>query len=285
MIRVAHSGKHGDLVYALPVMRALARLADEPIHLTTSGMCMGLVPLLWEQPYIEEVVCDETHAYELKDGISSHWDFYDKGDGINLSLQPAYYELDAPISWTLAAARIAGVEGQLTDADFVALPSLRNHRSWYRLVDVSVEGKLVEKPRIAIVAPEVESLTPAPAGMWVNVATRLRDQGYKVLVLGKHVSFLMPAGITDLRGVTTVASMARLIAEASVFVGAHSFPWHLARHSGTPAVCLQGWREGLRRCVPIDTEPSRCPWVEPDDWEAAVQWALQEGVYDGSCTG
>ena len=278
MIRVHHSGKMGDVIYALPVMRALHRIFGEKIHLTTSGLCWQLVPLLWEQPYFEDVVVDETRPYSIPQdtGVSLNWDFYTEGQGINLSLQPAYYKLNAPISWTMAAAWIAGID-TLEQADFVALPSLVNHRRWYHGVEVQYDGKPVTLTPTVVLAPEVESLDSAPQGTWVRIAERLHEAGFAVLVVGKQQDDAFPVYVTDLRGVTTVASMARLIAEATVFIGAHSFPWHVARHAGTPAICLQGWREGLRRCIPIDTVPERAPWVEPDHWTAAVEWAIQQG--------
>ena len=48
MIKVHHAGKMGDLIYALPVLRALARLKQDKVRLITSGMVVPMVPLLWE---------------------------------------------------------------------------------------------------------------------------------------------------------------------------------------------------------------------------------------------
>ncbi len=278
MMKVHHSGKMGDVIYALPVMRALHRIFGEKIHLTTSGLCWQLVPLLWEQAYFEDVVVDETRPYSIPQdtGIALNWDFYAEGEGINLSLQPKYYDLDAPINWTMAAARIAGIE-TIEAVDCIALPSLVNHRRWYHGVEVQYDGKPVTLTPTVVLAPEVESLDSAPQGTWVRIANGLHEAGFQILVIGKHRTDPLPEYVTDLRGLTTVASMARLIAEAAVFVGAHSFPWHLARHAGTPAICLQGWREGLRRCLPVDTLPELAPWVEPDQWVAAVEWAIHQG--------
>ena len=278
MIKVHHSGKMGDVIYALPVMRALNRIFGEKIHLTTSGLCWQLVPLLWEQAYFEDVVVDETRPYSIPQdtGIALNWDFYAEGEGINLSLQPKYYEQESPINWTMAAARIAGIE-TLESSDFIALPSLVNHRRWYHGVEVQYDGKPVTLTPTVVLAPEVESLDSAPQGTWVSIAKGLNEAGYAIIAVGKHRTDSLPEYVTDLRGRTTVASMARLIAEAAVFIGAHSFPWHLARHANTPALCLQAWREGLRRCIPIDTLPDLAPWVEPCHWVAAVEWAIYQG--------
>ena len=267
----------GDVMYALPVLRALARLHETKIHLTTSGLCWQMVPLLLEQPYFEDVVVDDTRPYGLKSGVSSNWEFYKPDEGINLSLQPRYYDLDMPISWTMAAARLAGVD-TLAPADCVALPSMVNHHRWYHSITMSLDGRPVQESPSVVLAPEVESLEPAPWGTWCNIAGAMASRGWRVIVIGRRRSEQMwPDDVYDLRGATTVASMARIIAEATVFIGAHSFPWHLARHSEVPAVCVQGWREGLRRCIPVDTAPERAPWVEPDQWESAYEWALHQG--------
>jgi hypothetical protein len=286
MIRAHMAGKMGDLLYALPVMRALSRLSGEKIHLTTSGMCWQLVPLLWEQPYFCDVVTDDTRPYAIPPGgMTTNWDFYGDAEGYNLSLQPKHYEMQCPINWTMAAAWIAGIE-KLEPEDCVALPSLVNHRNWHHHVSVSYDGVRQALPNTIIVAPEVESLEPAPSNVWVKIIDALMGQGYDVVMVGRsseiQYRMLLHAwhgaaidAFHDVRGLTTVSTLARLIAEAHGFIGAHSFPWHLARHAGTPAICLQGWREGLRRCVPVDTKAEDAPWVEPEDWSQAVEWICQ----------
>ena len=272
-----HAGKMGDVLYALPVFRALARTTGQKIHLTTSGMCWQLIPLLWEQPYFEDVVVDETRPYSIPPGgVTTNWRFYDEGQGINLSLQPKHYEPNCPISWTLAAAWIARVE--VTPADYVGLPSLVNHRNWHHQLDVAYDGVPQTLTPTIVVAPEVETLESASEDIWQALIAELLDSAYHVILIGKRSSTwngVTHPALHDLRGVTTVAVAARLIAEAQGFVGAHSLPWHLARHAHTPAICLQQWRDGLRRCLPIDTLPDHCPWVEPQDWPAACTWIRQ----------
>ena len=281
MINVHHAGKMGDVIYALPVLRALHRLFGEKIHLVTSGMCWQLVPLLWEQPYLDEIVVDDTRAYSIPlGGITTGWDYYKDGEGINLSLQPKHYEPDCPINWTMAAAHIAGVS-EITKDDMLALPSLVNHRRWHFDVEVAYDGKRQRLTPTIVVAPEVESLAPTDEKVWMGLIAKFLALGYRVIRIGRQAKPDWKVGpyasrYHDLGGVTTVAAAARLIAEAQGFVGAHSFPWHLARHAGTPAICLQGWREGLRRCVPIDSSPNLCPWVDPADWDRAVEWTVQQ---------
>lgn len=284
VIRVHHAGKMGDLVYALPVLRALHRIHGKKVHLTTSGLCWQLVPLLWEQPYIADVVLDESRPYQIpfQTGVTTHWDHYRADEGYNFSLQPKHYDLNCPINWTMSYAWLAGLD-LLDPTDLIGLPTLVNHRNWHHQVQVAYDEHQVTMPLTVVVAPEVESLDPADTLTWVQIIAALLGDGYSVILVGRQskpdysVQLLAWTGdqseqLHDLRGLTTVSSLARLIAEASAFIGAHSFPWHLARQAGTPAVCLQGWREGLRRCVPIDTPPERAPWVEPDNWRGAVQW-------------
>lgn len=291
MVKAHHAGKMGDLIYALPVLRALAR-KHGPVHLTTSGLCWQLVPLLWEQPYFADVVLDETRPYGIPfdgptKGITTNWEYYQDGEGINLSLQPKHYDLDCPINWTWAYAKIAGVT-EFEAGDYVGLPSLVNHRRWFYGVQVALDGKAQHLPRTVVVAPEVETLEAADAQTWMKLIDGLADD-FRVVVVGTKKDFDYrqalyvwregrPVDIMDLRGLTTVPTLARVIAEASAFIGAHSFPWHLARMARTPAICLQHFREGLRRCIPMDTPPELCPWIEPEDWASGVQWVKQQAT-------
>ncbi len=291
MLKVHHAGKMGDVLYALPVLRALARQSG-PIHLTTSGLCWQLVPLLWEQPYFADVVLDETRPYQIPfdgptKGITTNWEFYQDGEGINLSLQPKHYELDCPINWTWAYAKIAGVT-EFEAGDYVGLPSLVNHRRWFYGVRVEFDAQPQRIGRTVVVAPEVETLESASTQTWLKIMDALADD-FKIVLVGTKADFDYRQAlftwrdgksldITDLRGLTTVPTLARMIAEASAFIGAHSLPWHLARLSHTPAICLQGWREGLRRCIPMDSPPELCPWVEPDQWAAGVQWITHQAT-------
>lgn len=273
MLKVHHAGKMGDLVYALPVIRALAREYG-PITLVTSGHCWQMVPLLWEQPYIADVELDAERPYEiLESKIWDHWKYFENGDGINLSPQPDFYEPKAPVFWTLCYLRAASLqlkrEIKLERQDCLVLPSLINHRRWMNSCEVEINGKKQKMPKTIIMAPEVESLEPWPLGTMEHLYLTLQTAGYKPIIVGCNRVDACP---DDLRGLTTVPILARLIADAKGFIGAHSFPWHLARHSETPAICLQRWRDGLKRCLPIDTEYH---WYEPEDWEKGVNKLLE----------
>lgn len=267
-MKVSHLGKMGDLMYALPVMRALARIYDTKIELVTSGLCWQLVPLLWEQPYISEITLDD-QAHEIVDHIFPKWDVLP--DGINLSLQPQYYEPISPVTWTHCYMKAACVD-TLTKQDCVGLPSLVNHRRWLYGIHVELDGKRLTPPNTVIVAPECESLAELRPEMWQEIIDMLLMH-HHVVVVGTRQS---PdyEGVTDLRGKTSVPVMARMIAEARYFIGAHSFPWHIARHAEVPALCIQSWREAMIRLLPVDTPYW---WVEPEHWEEAVMELLKHG--------
>jgi hypothetical protein len=279
MIKVSNFNKLGDVMYSLPVLKALWRIHGEKISLLLSGAAYQLAPLLWEQPYIGAVELEDTQAHAsmpiTRGAIFPHWHWYEEGEGLNLSLQPAYFTDEAPISWTDCYRLAAGVPA-LTESDGVALPSLVNHRRWLSSIDIAVNGIPQEKPKTIIVAPETETLDELMPSVWNGILTQISRAGYRALIVGRrsipdYYDVENLDAPCDLRGLTSVPTLARMIAESSGFIGAHSFPWHLARHSETPAVCLQTWREGLRRCLPIDTPYT---WMEPADAKMAVDTIL-----------
>jgi len=270
MILVHHAGKMGDLIYCLPVLRALHRTTGERIHLTTSGLCYQLGPLLEEQSYIAEVVVDDTRPYKLTNGETTNWEFYAPGEGLNLSLQPTMFRPEAPIPWTLAYAEVAGVT--LEPADYVAFPSLVNHRRWFQAHQVSFDGVPSRQTPTAIIAPDGETMTSAHWMIWRDLINALSPQ-YTVFLVGKTKSMSFD-NARDLLGLTTVSTMARLIAEATLFIGAHSAPWQIARHTEVPAVCL-GPRRALQRSIPIDTP---WHWYEPEQWREAVTWLQDQAM-------
>lgn len=48
-------GKFGDLLWALPTIRAISRRIGEPVHLRVAARFAGIVPLLQQQPYLGSV--------------------------------------------------------------------------------------------------------------------------------------------------------------------------------------------------------------------------------------
>ena len=233
-------------------MKALARIHG-PIHLTTSPICWQMVPLLWEQPYFADVDVDDKHEYKITKGIFNFWEYYEPGEGINMSSQPSFFTIDSPVSWTHCYAKVAGVT--LEQSDFCVFPLLQNQRRYLKSCDVAFDGKTQNLPNYIVIAPEVETLTNDFD--WSQVEDVILSHGYKAVWVGKNHSTIE----------TTVPTLARIILDAKGFIGAHSFPWHLARHLEVPAICLQEWRDPLIRCIPIDTPYL---WLEPSSFMTAM---------------
>lgn len=275
MIKVSFFGKMGDLMYALPVLRALHRLHGEKVHLLLSGSAWQFVPVLWEQPYLGGIELEDTKAHATipieRGAIFPHWEWYKGDEGINLSLQPRFFVDEAPVPWTHCYMQAAGVQ-ELLESDCMVLPTLVNHRRWLYGIDVVSNGKKQELPKTVILAPETDTLDELFPSTWERLALDLREAGYIPLFAGMR-NYGSITGMPDVRGLTSVPVLARLIAEAAGFIGAHSFPWHLARHSETPAICLQTWREGLRRCLPVDTPYT---WIDPKEWRQAVPLLVEQ---------
>jgi len=57
-------GRYGDLLWALPAIRALSRRLDTPIDLTIAGEFANILPLLARQPYLGHVWADPDWALE-----------------------------------------------------------------------------------------------------------------------------------------------------------------------------------------------------------------------------
>ncbi len=184
------------------------------------------------------------------------WNILSPEEGINLSPQPSMYRPNAPVPWTFAYAEIAGVK-QLEMRDKIALPTLCNHRQWYWEHTVKNEqkdgsDKTWAPPKTCVLAPESQTLKCIPMWIWQKVA-KVLSRHFHVIVIGenRNADFAHTPDVTDLRGLTTVSSAARILAEAHVAITANSLPWHLARHAGTPTFCFQD--QYIERCTPVDT--------------------------------
>jgi len=261
----------GDLICALPIMRALARIHGGKINLITSPLCWQLAPLLWEQPYIESCTLDDAGPYELQGGIVNRWNYFLAGGGINLSPQPRFYAPGAPISYTDCYKQVAGVEALLPE-DTVVLPSLVNHRRWHFGFEVVRDGVRQQTPPTVILAPESETLeriAPVPLLVWKEIAYTLGD-AFQIVIVGqkRNHDWIGTPNTLDLRGLTTVSSLARLIAEARGFFGPLSLPWHLARFCEMPCICVQEIPLTLIRSMPTDSEYL---WATPSDVKHAIR--------------
>lgn len=57
-------GKFGDLIWALPTVRAISEAVDEPVDLVIAGAFSSIVPLLQRQSYLGEVWADASWVVE-----------------------------------------------------------------------------------------------------------------------------------------------------------------------------------------------------------------------------
>ena len=244
---IFHPGKMGDLIYALPVMKALSH-KHGPVHLITSGLCHQLVPILWEQTYFASVQIDDEHPYAIRECNCEPWFEFPKGiNGINLSHRPKWLNEDG--CWTELVAKVAGIK--LCPEDKDVLPSLFAHRVWHYCYEIIREGgnHPMLRPNTAILAPEAETMPMVDTAVWQQIAEALK-QWFTVIIVGLKPDSSFP-GCTDLRGLTTVPTLARILAEARIVITALSLPFHLARHAKTPTFLLSDLYE--KHSFPIDT--------------------------------
>lgn len=268
-MKISFMGKMGDLTYALPVTRALVREGNA-IDLILSPLCYPIVPLLWETPYIDSIVVDTSKAYQCNGKIVDGWDYFKNGEGINLSQQPKFYEEGCPYPWTLAYAKLAGIK-DLQEQDFLIFPSLVNHRRWLCSAEVCYDGKAVWSEPTIIVAPETESVPESSHETWQSVIHFMKNF-FRPIVIGRKGSEIPFLDCVDLRGLTSVPLISRLIAESSGVIGGHSLPVHLGRHSEVPTIMLQNFITGLERSTPIYKPPRQ---FEESKWQDACDYMLE----------
>jgi len=243
-----HGGKMGDLLLALPAIRAYARKYG-PVDLITSALCVPLVPLLWECDYIWNVKVDASQTYEADGKILLQWDYFKNSDGINLSPQPSFREETAPYYYADCYSRLLEVIPQ--KEDYMIFPSLVNHRRWFDSHEVFYKGVSQKKRKTLIIAPECESVGMVSWKVWWDFIHALNHY-FEILVIGTNDVFPMPESVTDLRGKTTVPAAALLIAESHALIGGHSFPMQLASRIEVPTFCLQEMVPTLDRANPIN---------------------------------
>ncbi len=260
---IHHGGKMGDLVLALPAIRAYARLHG-PIDLVTSPLCIPIVPLLWDCPYIESIEVDNSQIYEADGKVLLQWEYFKNGEGINLSPQPAFRQEVAPFSmppysYSDCYSMILGVSPQYED--YMIFPALVNHRRWFDSHEVFYKGVSQKKRKTVVIAPEAESVPMAGNYIWDQVISGLKYYGYEPVIIKK-------------KGTTTIPTAARMIAEADALIGAHSFPMQLAARIEVPTVCLQDMVFTLDRANPMK---ANVKYVDPKDWVNAVQYVTEMG--------
>ncbi len=237
----------GDLVLALPSIRAYAR-EHGSVDLITSALCVPLVPLLWECPYIKEVHIDATQPYEADGKVLLQWNYFKNKEGINLSPQPSFREEEAPYYYSDCYSRALDVTPLAED--YMIFPSLVNNRRWFASHEVFYKGKSQSKMKTIVVAPECESVSEMSVSAWQDLIDRLYEAGFSIIVIGKNKENCF-SFCTDLRGQTTIPTVARIISESHALIGSHSFPMQLASRIEVPTFCFQEMILTLDRANPL----------------------------------
>jgi len=78
---------------------------------------------------------------------------------------------------------------------------------------------------------------------WGEIAKRLKKEDYRVLLVGDRNSpqiNLYSDNILDLRGKTSIHSLAHIMKNAKFFIGIDSMPFHVAQSQNTPGVVFFG---------------------------------------------
>jgi ADP-heptose:LPS heptosyltransferase/GT2 family glycosyltransferase len=102
----------------------------------------------------------------------------------------------------------------------------------------------------SIEVPECYAVIHAGKTMWAGrnwsplkfdqIATRLKNEGLSVVVVGTWSDHKTSICDLDLRDKTTVPQLAYVVKNAKVFIGIDSFPMHVAQVFSTPGVCFFG---------------------------------------------
>jgi ADP-heptose:LPS heptosyltransferase len=144
---------------------------------------------------------------------------------------------------------------------------------------------LAETRPIALLVPGAAPHRPAkrwPAGRYAELARRLKDTGFAVMLIGgaaetalaRDIAAAAPGAI-DLAGRTDFAGLVALGARAALAVGNDTGPMHLIAAAGAPSVCL----------FSADSDPALCAprgavtvLREPDLADLAAQTVIDAAV-------
>jgi hypothetical protein len=200
-MRFKHSGKQGDVIYALPALKACRK---STLFLNTGiglgfgpGEASQLLPLLLRQPYIETAKIWEGEAFD-----------YDLAEFRSL----------CPLSMNLADAQL----------NVIGLSSLWRDEPWLTVSHPPSLGQLVVFAR---------SLAHRGVpGFW-EVCYRVAGAG--ALFMGsaeEHEEFIRVTGPVEFAQTRNLLEAAELIAGASLFVGNQSCPFAIAEGLKVPVI-------------------------------------------------
>jgi ADP-heptose:LPS heptosyltransferase len=115
-------------------------------------------------------------------------------------------------------------------------PSRKDHQ-WAQAMIAKAEGRPV------VLIHGDKSHWPgkdAPQSLWDATASRLRQEGWKVFVVGTTTNEPAFGNDLDLRGQTGILQLAALCAHAKLFAGPDSGPLHISQAMGCPTIGVFG---------------------------------------------
>lgn len=225
-VLVSFPGRAGDVIWALPTVRAISEHFKVPVDLIVAGEFSGLVGLLTHQPYLDTVLAHPTWGMdqpEPPDHGPFHYD-YDRVYHLAYQGWP-----DQPLPFYTYARAQALLEAS---GDGL-LPDLSLARPW-----ITVPGVSAVRRSTAIPVGFTEAWFELKLGLLASWAAQ--DARWDLLLLTVPGSRWTSEG----RGTVTVypcgwEAAARAIAEAEVLLADCSALHVLAVAIGTPVVCYE----------------------------------------------
>jgi len=100
-----------------------------------------------------------------------------------------------------------------------------------------------------------------PEENYLEIATRLRNDGYQIVLVGGTNDVAVPCDF-DLRGQTTINQLSWVMKNASLFIGMDSMPMHLAMIHNTPGVAFFGCILPEKRLTGSSLVPVNAHWLD-----------------------
>jgi len=258
---VARLDNAGDVLLAGPAVRAAA--ADGPVTLLCGPAGVDAARLLpgvadvvvWDAPWVgfAPPPVRSGPLRELVDRLA--------GRAARAAILTSFHQSPLPLALVL---RLAGVE-EIAAVSVDYPGSLLDHRLPYDPALHEVEQNLAVTAALGLPSPADDRLAvrvrrrrrepyvvvhpgasvPAralPPALAREVIVRLAGEGRRVVVTGGAGEAgelrLLPDGVTDLRGRTTLAELAAVVGAAEAVVVGNTGPAHLAAATGTPVVSV-----------------------------------------------
>jgi hypothetical protein len=233
-----HAGRHGDALWALPTVRAIAETIGTPVDFCLSSQYRSLAPLISDQVYIGRAFADPA------------WDVVESAPvspaepPSPLARRVSPLEPSGPVlgdgydrvvhlsfrSWPLSKTLAEGY----WEAGKAAFPELRPldlERPW-----IQPKARLIEQTIIAGFSDEWFELK---AGLFYLLDVKLARQGWGLVAVCAPGSRWDREGVPLGRRVCDWRGMAHELAATPFFLGCLSAPWVLANAMGKRSVIVE----------------------------------------------